>query len=242
MTTKLKTVVITLPISNGAIPAYNSSTNLFDPTSAGAIFTPGGDLSGTATSQTVISISGSSPIAITPSTLQWTTGTSTPTLKQADNTTNSATAQTLTIQAANATGTSATGGALNLTSGTGTTTAGNVSIQSGGTTIAQVTPSKFITSKGRRHNITTITGTYAVLTTDEFVIVTTNSAAFTVTLPSSPTTGDTYEIKDGVGNAATNNITIDGNSKNIDGSSTYNLNVNYGAILVAYNGTEWSVL
>lgn len=191
---------------------------------------------------TVNSISGSSPITITPAILQWVTGTSSPKLNQADNTTNSATGQTLTIQAQNATGTSANGGALTLTSGTGTSTAGNVNIQAGGTTIVSATSSKWITSKGLRKNITTITGTYQVLVTDEVIIVTTLSASFTITMPASPTTGDTYIIKDGTGSAGSKNLTIAGNSNTIDGSSTFILNTSYGAITLIFSGIEWSII
>ena len=63
-----------------------------------------------------------------------------PTHKQADNTTASATGQTFTVQAQNATGTTATGGNLALTSGTGTTVAGNTLLQTGGTTRVTVSP------------------------------------------------------------------------------------------------------
>jgi hypothetical protein len=94
-----------------------------------------GDVTVSATGATTVnSISGASPIAITPSVLQWTTATVNPTLKQADLTTNSGAGQALTIQAQNETGTTSTGGALNLTSGTGTTTAGATTLQTGGTT------------------------------------------------------------------------------------------------------------
>jgi hypothetical protein len=58
-------------------------------------------------------------------------------IKQADNTTNSATAATLTVRAANATGTTSTGGDLIVASGTGTTANGNVKINSGSTTRIQ---------------------------------------------------------------------------------------------------------
>lgn len=49
---------------------------------AGGGFIAGGDLSGTSSSQTVISISGSSPISITPSNLQFTKGTVLPLISQ----------------------------------------------------------------------------------------------------------------------------------------------------------------
>lgn len=70
----------------------------------------------------------------------------------------------------------------------------------------------------------------------------TTSSAFTVTLPPSPVTGDTYILKDSIGNAGTNNLTIDGNSINIDGAATYIISNNYGAITVVFNGSIWSIL
>ena len=87
------------------------------------------DVTNAAGVMTINSISGSSPIAITPSTLQFTSATTIPTLNQA--TAASGTGAVLKIQAQNIT--SGTGGALTLTSGTGTT-AGAVILQTGGTT------------------------------------------------------------------------------------------------------------
>lgn len=58
--------------------------------------------------------------------IEWGAAVTAPTLKQADNTTNGATGQPLTIQAANATGTAATGADIVLKAGTGTTISGNV--------------------------------------------------------------------------------------------------------------------
>lgn len=63
---------------------------------------------------------------------------STPKIFQGDNTTNGATATSLTIQAQNATGTTSTGGTLVLTSGSGTSAAGVVSLQSAGTALLDV--------------------------------------------------------------------------------------------------------
>ena len=61
-------------------------------------------------------------------TLQFAVGTTSPIIKQADNTTNSATAQSLTVRAANATGTSSTGGDLILKGGSGTLHVGNIGL------------------------------------------------------------------------------------------------------------------
>lgn len=104
-------------------------------------FTAGGDLTGTSTNQTVVSISGTSPIAIVPTILQWASTTVTPVLKQA--TIASGTGAVLTIQAQNTS--SGTGGALNLTSGTGTTAAGSTVLQTGGTTRLTVNATGVIT-------------------------------------------------------------------------------------------------
>ena len=82
---------------------------------------------------------------------------------------------------------------------------------------------------------------YTTLTTD-YVIFVDTSAARTINLIASPVTGTTYRIKDNVGSAAANNITITPNAGNIDGASTYVINSNYGSIDLVYNGTSWSVL
>ena len=82
--------------------------------------TAGGDLSGTYPNPLVAAISGSSPINITPATLQWTKGTVSPTLTQATPTTDVATTS-ITIQAqaafASATGTNRNGGSIFISPG-----------------------------------------------------------------------------------------------------------------------------
>jgi hypothetical protein len=55
-------------------------------------------------------------------------------------------------------------------------------------------------------------------------------------------TGTTYRIKDSVGSAAANNISVTPSGKNIDGVATFLINTNYGSIDITYNGTEWNVL
>jgi hypothetical protein len=63
-----------------------------------------------------------------------------PTIKQADLTTASATGQTTLIQAQNATGVTSTGGALDLRTGTGTTAAGTMTLRTGATTKLTLAP------------------------------------------------------------------------------------------------------
>jgi len=67
----------------------------------------------------------------------------------------------------------------------------------------------------------------------------TTSAAFTITLPVSPVAGQTVRIRDVAGNAATNNITVARNGKNIAGASAdFTIDLNWLDItFVYYNST-----
>lgn len=89
--------------------------------------------------------------------------------------------------------------------------------------------------KARNVASTTIT----VAATDTIVISTTGGAAVAASLPASPETGRIYTVKDGVGDAGTNNITITPAAGNIDGSGTKVINANYGSWSGVYNGTQW---
>jgi hypothetical protein len=63
----------------------------------------------------------------------------------------------------------------------------------------------------------------------------TTSAAFTVTLPSSPSAGDVVGLKDYANTADTNNITIDGNGSNIQGAaSNYVINTEGRSVILVY--------
>lgn len=122
---------------------------------------------------------------------------------------------------------------------------GNVAVNliAGTTSVASVVPTKFVTNVGRRVKVTNITsGPYTVLTTDDIISVGTLSATLTITLPSSPTTGDTYNIKDANGSAAAFNITVQGNGNNIDVGATFVLTANYSSITVVYNGSKWIIV
>ena len=156
------------------------------------------------------------------------------------------------------TGTTSIGGAggnLILSSGaggTGTSTngiAGNVDIQAGGTNIAIATPNQFQTTKGIQTAVTIIaanTASYQVLATDYVISISANTTTgTTVTLPSSPSKGDTYIIKDSGGTSFTWNITVDSGSGNlIDGSQKYTIATNYASLTLVWinSTTKWSVL
>lgn len=78
------------------------------------------------------------------------------------------------------------------------------------------------------------TSTYNILATDYLITVNTSSS-ITINLPASPNNGDTYIIKDSTGNGLLNNITINGNGHNIDGTSTATINMNFGSMTVIYS-------
>jgi hypothetical protein len=95
----------------------------------------------------------------------------------------------------------------------------------------------------RKIRAVTAAGAVTVATTDDVVIVNKTTGATTiVNLPSSPTTGQCFYIKDGKGDAATNNITVTPAAGNIDGSATAVINTAYGYMLVIYNGTQWNII
>lgn len=92
-------------------------------------------------------------------------------------------------------------------------------------------------------NRTTVNDTsYTIADTDLVVAFIALTSARTVTLPAAATAGErrTYVVKDEVGNAATWNITIDGNgSEKIDGSLTKVISTNYGSVTLYCDGANW---
>lgn len=82
---------------------------------------------------------------------------------------------------------------------------------------------------------------YTTIPQDGVILVDTSSAR-TITPLASPTTGQRHRIKDNVGSAAANNITITPSGKNIDGSASYVIATNWGSADIVYNGTQWNVI
>lgn len=62
------------------------------------------------------------------------------------------------------------------------------------------------------------------------------------TLSATPTTGTEIAFVDGLGNALTNPITINGNGIDIVGSPQAFINTNYASFTLLYNGVNWSVI
>ncbi len=82
---------------------------------------------------------------------------------------------------------------------------------------------------------------YTTLSTDALILVDTSSAR-TINLVASPNIGMYYMIKDNVGSAITNHITIVPAAGNIDGSATYSIITAFGFVQLIYNGTQWNVV
>jgi len=91
-------------------------------------------------------------------------------------------------------------------------------------------------------NIAFANSPYQVVSTDNIIAANSTDGPITVNLPSSPNEGDQYIVKDSNGTAATNNITINGGSINIDGSSTYIMSETYEAVTLVFNSVQWNIL
>jgi hypothetical protein len=95
-------------------------------------------------------------------------------------------------------------------------------------------------------NVFTTTGNVTMVNEGVVFVKKASGAATTVTLPGSPGAGGLTPFRwvvDAKGDAATNNVTVQGaSSATIDGASTYVISENYGAACFAWNGTEWNVV
>jgi len=119
--------------ANGQFVESDGGTNFCGPISGGDVTCS----TSTAGNCTVGTISGSTPILITPSVLQWTAATTVPEITQTS--TSLGTGATLEIQAQGATGGGNNGGNLLLASGTsGSATVGAVQLACGSTTVEQL--------------------------------------------------------------------------------------------------------
>jgi len=174
--------------------------------------------------------------------MNWVSTITAPRIVHAGSATNNVIGADFTFQAQNMSGTTTTGGSVKIRSGTGTSADGYVSTFAGNLEIHRFGSSKSIYLAGQRVRLTAVNSSpYTVLIADMNLMVDT-TAARTINLPTSPVSGDSYRIKDSTGTAATNNITVQGNSNNIEGSASNIINTNFGRILVVYNGTQWVLM
>lgn len=92
-----------------------------------------------------------------------------------------------------------------------------------------------------RHNLT---GSVSVNVTDYYLGCNTNTAEVTLQLPKAADaqSGKKYIIKDETGNASIHNVVVLPNgSETIDGGSTYRLKVNFEAISLICDGSNWYI-
>lgn len=87
----------------------------------------------------------------------------------------------------------------------------------------------------------TAAGDVTLINEAGLVVNKTSGEVTAVTLPGTPAKHRRIWIKDGAGDAATYNITIEPASGTIDGAASYTISENYGAVVLVYNGTEWNV-
>jgi hypothetical protein len=83
------------------------------------------------------------------------------------------------------------------------------------------------------------TNTYSA-TAEEYFLGVIADGGCTVTLPSG-TVGKIFIIKDSIGDATANPITVQGTGSTIDGEPTYVLDSDWASIGLIYNGIEWNV-
>ena len=71
-----------------------------------------------------------------------------------------------------------------------------------------------------------------------------SAAAVYFKLPAAASVNDyvNYVVKDGKGDAATNNILITPVAGTIDGAATVTINANYGALVFTSDGTNWHLI
>ncbi len=125
-------------------------------------------------------------------------------------------------------------------------TAGNINVLgSGGINVAGNPGTSTLTITTTNVQTYTLVNTtpYVVLPTDQFLGVDTTALAITIQLPNAPTTGRIYAIKDIIGNAPANNVTVTtvGGIVLIDGATTFVMNTSYESIQVLFTGTAYVV-
>ena len=102
---------------------------------------------------------------------------------------------------------------------------------------ATISPSTIGVDYSLVQNITTVTGSYSVLSTDHVICVN-NSASCTITLPTG-VVNKTYLIKNIAGNSSLYPITIAAQSgQTIDGSASKNIDVDYESRTVIFIGNN----
>lgn len=125
--------------------------------------------------------------------------------------------------------------------GAGTLNYSGITFYNGASTITTSTQIPNVSSNDALAIVSPGSYPYTTLGQDALILVDTTSAR-TIIPMASPATGQRHIIKDDVGSAGTNNITITPSGNTIDGQVSALINTNYGNIEIVFNGTEWSIL
>ena len=116
---------------------------------------------------------------------------------------------------------------------------GGVTTTGSGDTIT-ITASEFFPAYT---NVTNAMSPYTVLTTDDYLSVDSSGGAVTLDFPNAPTASRTWIVKDRTGSSAASNITLTtpGGAVTFDGSTSYVMKINYEAVNLLSNGTNYEV-
>ena len=126
-------------------------------------------------------------------------------------------------------------------SGNGTF-AGTVKSSSGGFIFPDGTVQATAASGGGGGSFSAKTSNYTAAASDK-ILADTSGGSFTITLPASPSTGDTIDIADSKGTFYTNPLTVARNGKTIMGLAEDMVVSMAGAsVTLCYNGSDWRII
>jgi len=125
--------------------------------------------------------------------------------------------------------------------GAGTVSYSGLSFADSGSKINTTTQNPMVFSNNAIQITTPGAYPYTTVPQDAMILVDSSSAR-TITPLASPATGQQHIIKDNVGSAAANNITVTPSGKNIDGAASKVINTNYGSMTIVFGGTEWHIV